>query len=92
MKQMKDKDKVNKANPIYCSFEHSNLWTFDQTSNAWEVERNICNIIDFEVEKCSEKNVLWICEGRKRCRHKVVYCNKCFFNNKNIVQAKQIMK
>ena len=70
MKEMKDNDNVNKANPICCSFEHSNSLNFYQTSNAWEVEQNIHNgkncSIDFEVDQCSETNVVWVCEGRKR--------------------------
>ena len=93
MQQIKDKDKVNKANPICCSFEHSNPLNFYQTSNAWEVEKKNCHgkncSIDFEVDKCSEKNIAWVCEGRKRSVCNVVYCNKCFFNDKNVVHAKR---
>lgn len=87
------KDAESKKVAVYCSLEHSNPLNFYQTSDAWEVERNICNgkdcSINFGVEKLTNKNVVWVCEGRKRCICNVVYCNECYYNNKNVLQGKR---
>ena len=73
-----------------CQLEHNIPTNFYQSINAWEVERNSCSgkdcSIDFGVQKCSHNNVAWICKGQRRHICNVVYCNKCFFNEENIVQ------
>jgi len=83
-------DLLTKEVPM-CKLEHNIPTNFYQSMNAWEVENNSCNgkdcSTDFGVEKCSHNNVAWICEGRRRHICKVVYCNKCFFNDKNVVHS-----
>ena len=73
-----------------CQLNHNVPTNFYQSMNAWEVERNSCSgkdcSIDFGIQKCSQNNVAWICEGQRRHICNVVYCNKCFFNEENIVQ------
>ena len=86
------KDTEDKEVAVYCSLEHSNPLNIYQTRDAWEVECNICNVkvcsIDFGIDKGTDKNVIWVCEGQNRCICNVVYCKQCYYNNKYAAQRK----
>lgn len=73
-----------------CLFEYNIPPNFYQSSNAWKVEHNFCNgkncSIDFGIQKNCHNNV-WICAGQKYHKFNIVYCNNCFFYEKNIVQG-----